>query len=174
MQIIQELKLPKQPISIQITNKSIWNNSRLKENADFFTTGYERRALNTLISIFSSNEVSTLIDIRFNPVSFYRPEFSKCNLNNALNNIGIEYIHRPDLGIPRDIRGKAVDKGTRNYLWLWYAEFILPNYIDNLDNFFNNANHPVVFMCMEYDPTTCHRHRLALALEGKGLRSYDL
>ena len=39
---------------------------------------------------------------------------------------------------------------------------------------FGVADHPVAFMCVELDPTACHRHRLSLALEEQGLRGFDL
>jgi hypothetical protein len=36
------------------------------------------------------------------------------------------------------------------------------------------ATTPVAMMCMECDPTECHRHRIFIALEEQGLRGFDL
>lgn len=44
----------------------------------------------------------------------------------------------------------------------------------NLDGVIKALKQPAAFMCSEYDPTACHRHRLFLALERTGLRGYDL
>ena len=33
---------------------------------------------------------------------------------------------------------------------------------------------PLALMCVELDPHECHRHRLCLALERAGYRSFDL
>ena len=44
----------------------------------------------------------------------------------------------------------------------------------NLHHFLNSVDHPAALMCVETDPTECHRHRLCIALEGLGLRGFDL
>jgi hypothetical protein len=39
---------------------------------------------------------------------------------------------------------------------------------------FLNLDHPVAMMCVECDPTECHRHRIFMALENQGLRGFDI
>jgi len=50
----------------------------------------------------------------------YRPELSKNSLKHHVEEHGIYYIYYPDLGVPRNIRAKAIDTGTRDVIWDWY------------------------------------------------------
>jgi len=169
------LNLPSAPAKQQAENKAQWNEARSLKDADFFTVGYTGRKLNDLLDSLIANGVRTLVDIRQHPVSMYRPELSKNNLKRAIEEKGLEYIHLPELGVPRDIRAKAIDAGTRDVIWEWYDENVIPGYIGrNLHRFLNSLEHPVALMCVEIDPKECHRHRLSLALEKLGLTSFDL
>jgi len=55
----------------------------------------------------------TLVDIRQKPSEQYRPELSKSNLAQLLEDNGLHYAHFPQLGVPRDIRAKAIESGSR-------------------------------------------------------------
>jgi uncharacterized protein (DUF488 family) len=119
-------------------------------------------------------EIKSLIDIRYSPVSMYRPELSKQNLRKSLEAVGIYYLHSPELGVPKDIRAKAVETGTREVIWEWYDTYIVNKSFSKNLHWFLNIEHPCALMCVEADPTECHRHRLFLALEKQGLRGFDL
>src|SRR5690349_4759187 len=97
------LSLPTAGVKAQTENKALWNEGRSLEAADFFTIGYTGRKVEEIIDALKKNGVRTLVDIRQNPVSMYRPELSKSNLNRALEAEGIHYEHIPELGVPRDI-----------------------------------------------------------------------
>lgn len=143
--------------------------------ADFFTLGYSGRKTSEMLDALVSNGVRTLVDVRQNPVSMYRPELSKKNLRQKLSEIDIQYVHLPELGVPRDVRGKAVETGSRDVIWDWYDTNVIPEFAgNNLHIFLNAFEHPVALMCTELDPHECHRHRLSLALEGLGMRGFDL
>lgn len=115
-----------------------------------------------------------VLDIRFNPISMYRPELSKGNLRAGLEHSGISYFHLREWGVPRDVRARALESGTRETIWQWYDdEVIRPHFRRNLHRFLN-FGFPVAMLCMECDPTECHRHRISMALENQGLRGYDL
>ncbi|MEK6281229.1 MAG: DUF488 domain-containing protein [Acidobacteriota bacterium] len=169
------LKLPSASAKRQAENKIIWNEARQPETAEFFTIGYTGRKLLEILELLVSHGVRTLMDIRQNPVSMYRPELSKNNLRRAVEDQGMLYSHLPELGVPRDIRAKAIATGTREVIWEWYDDQIVSSYIgSNLHRFLNTIEHPVALMCVEVDPRECHRHRLFLALERMGLRGFDL
>lgn len=170
-----ELRLPTDSLKVQTKNKESWNEYRRKELADFFTIGYSGRTIEQFLSALIDAGIRCLIDVRANPVSMYKPDFSKGNLQRHLAGADISYLHLPDLGVPRDIRSKATQDGGRSNIWGWYDAHVAKQFGErNLHRFFNIADHPVAFMCTELDPTSCHRHRLALSLEKSGLRGFDV
>jgi uncharacterized protein (DUF488 family) len=169
------LQLPTDPPKIQADNKAKWNEERQLELADFYTLGYMGRTIDSVLAALSANGICSVLDVRYTPVSMYKPEFSKSNLRRALEDHGIQYRHAPQLGVPRDIRGLAVEHGSRDPIWEWYDTNVVTQYVGkNLHRFFNVLEHPVALMCVESDPTACHRHRLTLAFERLGLRGFDL
>ena len=167
------LNLPTAPLKQQIASKAEWNESRSPEQADFFTFGYSGRKTDEILALLKQHEVRTVIDVRQNPVSMYRPELSKSNLAQLLEENGMLYTHVPEFGVPRDIRAKAIETGTRDVIWTWYDLNVVGCFL-SLHSFMNGFEHPVALMCTEIDPHECHRHRLALALEGMGLNGFDL
>src|SRR6266851_2956945 len=106
------LKLPSSSPKQQAENKALWNDGRSAQAADFFTVGYTGRKTDDLLEALVSAGVRTLIDIRQNAVSMYRPELSKSNLARLVAARGLTYVHLPSLGVPRDIRAKAIDSGS--------------------------------------------------------------
>lgn len=168
------LKLPANSPKKRVENKALWNEARSPEAADFFTVGYEGRTTKDIFSALAAANVQCVVDIRFNPVSMYRPDLSKGNLQKALADSGIAYFHLREWGVPRDIRAKAVESGTRETIWKWYDECVVETHFQKNLHRFLNLGYPVAMLCMECDPTECHRHRISMALENHGLRGFDL
>ena len=169
------MKLPTASARVQADKKAIWNEFRSAESADFYTVGYSGRSIDEFVAMLRSVGVATLFDVRQNPVSMYKPDFSKRNLARHLKAGGIEYLHLPHLGVPREIRAQASDAQNRDVIWEWYDSNIVEQHIPpNLTHFLNMAEHPIALMCLEQDPTSCHRHRLSIRLERYGLTSFDL
>ncbi len=169
------LKLPEKTKDEQIQSKLSWNAEHCTSTPDFYTIGYSGRSISDFIDVLKNVGVATLVDIRFVPVSRFKPEFSKNNLKKSLEEKRIAYLHKPDWGVPRDIRAFSIGKETRDDIWAWYDANIVPTVIKkNLDDFFNSMEHPIAMMCVEYDPKECHRHRLFLGLERLGLTGCDL
>jgi uncharacterized protein (DUF488 family) len=163
------------PAKQQAANKASWNEARSVDAAHFFTVGYTGRTVKELLDTLESAGVRTLLDIRQNAVSMYRPELSKSNLRGLVEARGLNYAHLPELGVPRDIRAKAIGSGSRQVIWEWYDEYVATPYVGtNLHRFLNSVEHPVAMMCAELDPTECHRHRLFVKLEEHGLQGFDL
>jgi uncharacterized protein (DUF488 family) len=175
MPATRPLRLPSRSARAQTERKSLWNEARTTESADFYTIGYAGRSAADLVTLLQAAEVRSLVDIRYNPVSMYKPELSKTNLRQIIMAAGLQYLHLPQWGVPRDIRSKAIETGNRQVIWEWYDANVLGRLLrGNLDTFLNIAEHPVALMCVETDPSECHRHRLFVALEQRGLRGFDL
>jgi len=168
------LKLPSNSAKTKIENKALWNEARSPERADFFTLGYEGRKTVDIVDAIKAAGVLCVLDIRYNPVSMYRPELSKTNFQGALRHAGVEYLHVREWGVPRDVRAMAVDSGTRDTIWDWYDGHVVRPFFERNLHRFLNMGYPLAMMCTECDPTECHRHRIFMALERQGLRGYDL
>lgn len=164
------IELPEEPMEAQFHNKIMWNLRRI-DGHNFYTIGFARRTMEQILELLKVRHIRTLMDVRRNPRSMFRPEFNKENLVNILKENGIEYVHYPELGVPEDSRRKLAETGDYEWFFGWYDDNILPN-LKNIN--FRVLASPMAIMCVELDPTKCHRHRIALALEKQGLRGYDL
>ena len=164
------IELPTESLEDQIFNKTMWNLSRIGDY-DFYTVGYEKRTFEQFLSILKARKVATLVDVRRNPVSQYREEFNKEFLTESMRKNGIKYVHRPELGVPSETRRKLEETGDYDWFFKEYDQKTAPELNKlNLKDF----TQPVAFMCVELDPTKCHRHRIALDLEKRGCQGYDL
>jgi hypothetical protein len=174
-QTYRPLQLAEGPESVQLKNKVIWNLKHYGVNADFYTTGYAGKDINQFIEILKAADISAVVDIRHTPVSQYKPDFSREKLKAHLENNGIEYIHKGDWGVPHEIRARAVGQETRDSIWDWYDQTVVPKISNGaFSKLRESVKLPVAFMCVEMDPTLCHRHRLSQALKKSGLRGFDL
>ncbi len=173
MPSFRRLHLPAGTLKEQIAGKAAWNSVRSSVKADFFTIGYSGRKTDEFVKALKQHHVKTLVDIRQNAISRFRPELSKRNLSNLMKENGVAYAHIARLGVPREIRAKALETGSRQVIWEWYDANVLGGNLDlraSLEGF----SQPVAFLCTELDPLECHRHRLSLALEAIGFAGFDL
>lgn len=170
-----EPRLPEEPVSEQMKNRDVWNLEHSGIQVDFYTVSYAGRDIDQFLEIIKTAGVGTVFDVRHDPVSRYKPSFSKANLVGSLAENGIGYVHRGDLGVPRSVRRKAAEAGSRDGIWRWYKTEIAENISGSeLKSLVNSGDRLVAFMCLETDPTSCHRHLLFLKLEEAGLRGRDL
>src|ERR1700730_17888091 len=127
------LKLPTSSARVRAESKALWNEARSPERADFFTVGYEGRTTYELLETLRSASVRCVLDIRYTPVSMYRPELSKSNFQKSVEGIGLQYFHLREWGVPREVRAMAIESGTRDTIWQWYdRNVVAPNFGRNL------------------------------------------
>ncbi len=139
-----------------------------------YTAGYSQKTVEQLIELLQKTGVSLLIDVRRNPVSQYRPEFSARRLEQRLSSAGIQYVHLPELGVPSRVRSKLFG-GEMSYdeFFKWYDETVLRSeQLDRLQEVMGDET--VCLMCTEVSPTLCHRHLIARALVKRGWKTLDL
>jgi ParB/RepB/Spo0J family partition protein len=165
------IELPEDPLEVQIFNKTIWNLQRV-DDYDFYTIGFAKKTVEQFVRLLKAKNIKTLMDVRKNPTSMFRPEFNKENISKVLKANNIKYIHHPQLGVPENIREELAKTGDYDKFFKWYDENVIQIQLESID--FDTLNYPIALMCVEFDPTKCHRHRIALALEKKGLRGIDL
>ncbi len=138
------------------------------QSRTFFTIGYSGKSIGAFIDGLHAAGVTTLLDIRHLPLSRFRPEFSKRNLAQALEDSGIRYLHCRELGIPSKVRKQHGYPSSSKSLWDWYEAEVLEEQVNMLGWFPSDQGDVPAMMCVENDPADCHRQRLGIALESKG------
>jgi len=174
----ETLELPEESVSEQIIGKTLWNVEQAERAGvewDFYTIGYSQKTIEQFIRVLQTRGVATLVDVRHEPVSMYKPDFSKDNLRRALEAENIAYVHAPDLGVPKEIRARLAETANWDAFFEWYDSNVAPRLNNGLmERLESEAKPPLAFMCVEQNPTKCHRHRIAMALRAKGLSGADL
>jgi uncharacterized protein (DUF488 family) len=134
---------------------------------DLYTVGYERRTADELITVLTEAAVKVLVDVRLTPLS-RKPGMSKNRLATLLHAAGIEYLHLPQLGNPRDNRD-AFRRGDVAAVATYRDVLRTPEGQAALDQLLRLATQRrVAVMCFERDAVECHRSMVADALVEAG------
>ena len=137
---------------------------RYRELADVavYTAGYEGLLVDGFLNGLIANGILRLIDVRNNPVS-RRYGFHKTTLRRLCHNVGIEYVHFPELGIKSSDRQDIDHPGARAALFDDYSASTLVEQGEAIDRVAALVNDsPSVLVCIEACPSQCHRSRLAM------------
>lgn len=129
-----------------------------------YTVGYEGSNIDKFLENVKTHNVKLIVDVREKPIS-RKKGFSKNSLCASLNANGIEYIHIPQLGSPKQIRDKLHETWDYHEFFQEYRVYIsseldiIMGILDRLEST------PSCLMCFEHDPKTCHRSILAEYIE---------
>ena len=124
------------------------------------TVGYEGRTAEELVSAVAEAGVDVLADVRLNPLS-RKPGLSKRRLAAALGEAGIEYVHLPALGNPRDNR-EALRQGDPASWARFQGLLGTPSAQSALAELGSRARRErVALLCFERDADCCHRRLVA-------------
>ena len=139
---------------------------RCLEELAFFTIGYEGISLEKYLNKLIINDVRLLCDVRKNPLSM-KYGFSKNQLKNACESIGISYVHIPELGINSE---KRTDLKTMNDYRRLFDDYEKTTLIENKDQLkkildLTHKYQRIAITCFEKEPCMCHRSRVAEALK---------
>jgi uncharacterized protein (DUF488 family) len=123
-----------------------------------FTIGYEGITVEHYLNTLIKNDVQVLCDVRNNPLS-RKFGFSKSSLQKYLANIGIEYIHFPELGIKSEKRNNLSSDEDYQNLFKEYKSS-LPNCREYLEKLYQllATKDRIALTCFEHEPLHCHRH----------------
>jgi ParB family chromosome partitioning protein len=103
--ILKEQDKLKRKLSEDETRKML----RWFQNDSIYTIGYAGRELDDFLKILKDSNIELLVDIRESGESRFKPEFNESVLKRALEERGIEYERRPDLGVPYEVRQPYID-----------------------------------------------------------------
>lgn len=141
------------------------------------TIGHSNRDLSDFIYLLRSHRVEVVADVRRFPGSRRYPHFQKDALSDALADVGIGYIHYPELG---GRRGKPAEDspntGWRVESFAAYADYMATDaFTDALETFASQAaERRAAIMCSEAVPWRCHRRLIADALIVRGWEVLDI
>ncbi|MEO6784889.1 MAG: DUF488 domain-containing protein [Chthoniobacteraceae bacterium] len=128
--------------------------------ADVFTIGYESLKPARFIDLLKRSRVEVLVDVRELPIS-RKPGFAKNALVDLLAKNGIEYLHAPEFGCPRDVRHAYRESGdwtkyTREFMrYLTTRETALAHFAEFV------TERRCCLLCLEEDFNFCHRKYVA-------------
>jgi len=129
------------------------------------TIGYEGTTVPDFLRALKDTGVDLLVDVRA-VASSRRPGFAKTALAANLESAGIEYLHLRGLGTPAEGR-KAARAGHHAEMHAIFREHLAtPNAqtdLATLAELVRSGRH-VALLCLERDPTHCHRSLVASAL----------
>ena len=142
------------------------NNYRsFEEETILFTIGYEGISLESYLNKLIKSNIKVLCDVRKNALSM-KYGFSKTQLKNACNGVGIEYVHIPEVGIDSDQRKELKTQNDYDCLFEEYKENNLKKSIDSQTEILNLLiqNKRIALTCFEADICQCHRKHLSEAI----------
>ena len=133
----------------------------LKNNSALYTIGYEGKKFEQYLNELIQEDIKVLVDVRKNAHSM-KYGFSKKTLQSAVENLGIEYIHIPNLGIESENRQTLNTKADYDELFAKYAKTFKEkaNDMQQLNDLINNEQR-VAITCFENDVNYCHRGVIA-------------
>jgi len=141
---------------------------------EVYTIGYEGKDIDDFIEELLKNSIERLIDIRELPLS-RKNGFSKKALMKALQDVGIEYKHFPELGAPKEARHKLKSKLLNFYEFTEIYRDHLKRHMDDFKalELYVSSKRSVI-MCFEADWRICHRSIIAEFLERDGFEVIHL
>ena len=137
-----------------------------KAEPGFFTIGYEKKDIDQFLNALVSNNIDLLIDIRRNPFSM-NFIYIKDSLMKKLKDVGIDYLHIPELGIESEERKNLNTKADYEELFAKYQQ-VLPLkevYINRIIEL--GTTERVALLCFEADCDFCHRREVAKVIKSK-------
>jgi uncharacterized protein (DUF488 family) len=110
------------------------------------------------------------------PGSRRHPQFGRDALAHELSNVGIRYLHVPELGGFRKARPDSPNAGWRNASFQGYADYMqTPEFDAAVEPILARATEEKqALMCAESVPWRCHRSLLADALTVRGMRVEEI
>ena len=128
-----------------------------KSEQRLFSIGYEGMSIEYFLNVLLGRNVRLLCDVRQNPLS-RKFGFSKKMLQHVTEQVGIKYVHVPELGIEPQKRQSLETPEDYKALFAEY-EKTLPSREAALQQVYSlfRTYSRIALMCYERDPDFCHR-----------------
>jgi uncharacterized protein (DUF488 family) len=136
------------------------------------TIGHSTRTLEAFIRLLQASGVTRLVDVRRVPRSRRNPQFNSETLTEALNAVGIGYVHLAGLGGLGHPLPDSPNSAWRNALFRGFADYMqTPAFEVNIQMLMEQARQGhMALICAEAVPWRCHRALIADALRVRGVK----
>ncbi len=143
----------------------ITKQKRSYTDSAFFTIGYEGISIEKYLNKLLINDVRLLVDVRKNPLSM-KYGFSKNQLRNSCQGVGINYWHIPDLGIDSKERKNLNTVSDYKILFDRYRRTTIKKNKKSLEQLKQLLleNKRIAITCFEKDVRFCHRGEITKTL----------
>jgi uncharacterized protein (DUF488 family) len=134
------------------------------------TVGHSTRAIDVFVQLLRAHHIEVLIDVRRWPASRRHPQFQGEALSSSLQEAGIDYLWRGDLGGFRKAAPDSPNTAWKVATFRAYADFMLtPEFAAIMEQMETTAQQQrATIMCAEAVPWSCHRQLLADAFLIRG------
>ncbi len=136
------------------------------KSTELFTIGYEGISCEEYLARLLIHNIALLIDVRKNPISM-KYGFTKNLLSKHVQDLGIRYLHLPELGIESEERQNLETYQSYKTLFEKYEKTTLSNNLLALEQIMTllRQNKKVALTCFEKDYHYCHRGVIAKKLQ---------
>ncbi|WP_396602727.1 DUF488 family protein [Algibacter sp. R77976] len=152
------------------------NNYRsFEDEITLFTLGYEGISLEYYLNKLIKNNIKLLCDVRKNALSM-KYGFSKSQLKNACEGVGIKYLHIPEVGITSDKRQELNSQEDYDRLFREYVANNLSQTVQCQKEILSllKEHKRIALTCFEADKCQCHRTHLAYAISNLKEFEYEV
>jgi uncharacterized protein (DUF488 family) len=137
---------------------------------DIWSVGHGARPLEEFLAVLRAADIEALTDVRLAPGSRRHPHFGADSLKVALGDIGVTYVHLPELGGRREPRVDSPHRGLRVAAFRGYADHMSSEEFargyERLTSLATQSR--TAFMCAETLWWRCHRRLIAELLAARG------
>jgi uncharacterized protein (DUF488 family) len=140
-----------------------------KRETRIWTVGHSTRALADFITLLTSHGIQAVADVRRFASSREFPHFNQMDLSRALESVGVQYVHLPQLGGRRKPRPDSPNGAWRNRSFRGYADHMeTEEFRAGIEKLLRLATRKrTAVMCSEAVWWRCHRALLADYLRSK-------
>ncbi|GHT78631.1 hypothetical protein FACS189464_2410 [Bacteroidia bacterium] len=145
------------------------------EETILFTIGYEGISLEEYLNRLIKNDIKVLVDVRNKPMSM-KYGFNKNQLKRFCENLGIQYVHFPEVGIQSEQRQELNIQADYDQLFDNYKATNLPKTQAIQKMIFDllKQQQRIALTCFEANIYQCHRKHLAEAIANMPDFDYEL
>ncbi|HLR45875.1 MAG TPA: DUF488 domain-containing protein [Deinococcales bacterium] len=142
----------------------------MPEPVHLYTVGHSNVPLEEFLGLLEGAGIELLVDVRRYPGSRRYPHFGKDALPESLREVGIGYVHLPELGGRRPVQADSVNTVWRNASFQGYADYMeTQEFADGIARLLELAvRQRVAIMCSEAVWWRCHRALIADLLKSRG------